>query len=254
MANIISVACYKGGVAKTTTVASLAGILANESKVLMIDLDGQRNLTRSFVSEDLPETVLDAFKKKSRGELPIYTIRENLDLVPADSMLVNFDTDFISVVGCEMLLSKLIAKVKDNYDWIFIDTPAQLGKITINAVAAANYILIPMVSDKFSIDAVEDFMAFNDAVKEGLGSSAKVLGIVLTKYRERRLADRLMKESLKEQYGDLVCDTSIRENSAIVRAAFFLQDVTSYDKRSPGACDYASLLAELKNRISQNKK
>lgn len=252
----MTVACYKGGVAKTTTVASLAGILAADNKkVLMVDLDGQRNLTRSFSSHEFPETIIDSLRTKGlkgRGDLPIYNIKENLDLVPADSELVNFDTEFVNVIAREIILKKLITRIKDNYDWILIDTPAQLGQITINAIVASDYILVPMVSDKFSIDAVEDFISFNDAIKEGLDSYAKIIGIVMTKYRERRLADRLMRDELNTRYDELLCQSCIRENSAIVRAPFFLQDVTAYDRKSNGAIDYAALLTELKNRVGDD--
>ncbi|MCR5760261.1 MAG: ParA family protein [Bacteroidales bacterium] len=247
MTRIIATVCHKGGVGKTTSAASLGGILASEGKrVLLVDLDPQMNLTRTFCSEEFGRTVYDAFKEKRN--LPVVTIRKGLDVVPSSIDVSGLDNELASVIGRERILSKLLAPVSGSYDWVFIDCPAQLGLVTANALAAADAAFIPISCDKFSGDGLNQMFDFVVMVKD-VNPRLGVAGIAVTRFRPRRIVDSRVAESLREGWGKLVFKTMIRENAAIVQAPLAGTDIWSYEPKSNGALDYKALLSELKARM-----
>ena len=249
MANIIAVVCHKGGVGKTTTAASLGGILASRGdRVLLVDTDPQMNLTRTFVQDEFERSVYDAFREKR--DLPVVHVRECLDLVPSSVDVCGLDNELAAVIGRERILGKLLSPLKNAYDWIFIDCPAQLGLTTANALTAADAALIPISCDKFSGEGLQQMFGFIQMVHEinpGLG----VAGIAVTKYRARRIVDATVLEGLREGWGPLVFGTVIRENAAIVQAPLAGKDIWSYDRKSSGAQDYDKLLTELGLRMKK---
>lgn len=258
-ATIIACACHKGGVGKTTTAASLGGLISRGEgkRVLLVDADPQMNLTTTFTEGSFRPTLFDSFVqyKRSRvGELPVYNIRENLDLVPSELDLCTVDADFASVPGRDVMLRKMLAPLRERYDWIFIDCPAQLGALTINALAAADHVLVPMSCDAYSADGLLQIRSFVDIVKD-INEKLDILGVVVTKFRPRRMVDQIVSEQLDGAWSDLVFKTRIRENTAIVKAPISKQDVYSYDRRSYGAQDYCGLYQEICNKLKiKNKK
>ena len=250
-AKIIACACHKGGVGKTTTAASVGGILSEKQRVLLVDLDPQMNLTVTFTDGESGKSVFKSFsdfKARRKGELPVINIRKNLDLVPSSLEMCTVDADFASVPGRDVILKKLLESKLDKYDWILIDLPAQLGAITVNALVAADGVIIPMSCDAYSADGLQQIANFVDLVKD-VNEKLRIIGILVTRYNGRRVVDRMVAEKLREEWGGLVFESVIRENAAISKAPLLKMDIATYDHKSIGAQDYASLCKEVKKRI-----
>lgn len=249
-AKIIACACHKGGVGKTTTTASVGGILSEKSRVLLVDLDPQMNLTVTFTDGESGESVFNAFadfKSRRNGKLPIVKVRKNLDLVPSSLEMCTVDADFASVPGRDIILKKLLEPFLGDYDWILIDLPAQLGAITVNALVAADGVIIPMSCDAYSADGLQQIANFVELVGD-VNDRLRVIGILITRYNRRRVVDRMVAEKLREEWGDLVFDAVIRENAAISKAPLVKMDIATYDHNSLGALDYSALCKEIKKR------
>lgn len=255
MAKVIAISCHKGGVGKTTTAASLGGLLAlHGKKVLLVDLDPQMNLTTTFTSGDFEKSVYDVFTEFRSGrkghipELPIYVLRENLDLVPSSVKMFSVDVVTATEFDRMNILHKTLYGVKEQYDYILIDCPAQLSVVTANALIAADKVLIPMTCDAYSSDGLSQMDNFIDGI-ESQNPYLDILGVVVTKYRASRRVDREIVSALREAWGDKVFETQIRETVDIVKAPLFKKDIASYDINSRGACDYNSLMLEIESKL-----
>lgn len=252
MAKIIAMVCHKGGVGKTTSAASLGGYLATEGdRVLLVDLDAQKNLTQTFVAdEDLVgrDTVFEALAGRCGG-LPVVRVRENLSIVPSSDQMCSMDLVFGGVTGKEFLLADLLDKVRDDYDWIIVDSPAQVGTPTANALVAADYAVIPMSCDHYSLGGLKQIYDLIEPVQKRFNRGLRVLGILLTRFNPRRIADQETESQLVGAYGDLVFPTRIRECAAIVKAPFARKDICSFDRTCNGAVDYMAFAGELRKRI-----
>lgn len=250
MTKVITMACHKGGVGKTTTAASIGGILASRGKrVLLVDLDAQKNLTETFSAEQYPKTVANAFV--DRRDLPVYAIRDNLDIVPASDDMCSVDKHFGSDVGANYILRELLEPVRRNYDFIIIDSPAQLGTATANALVAADHVIIPINSDAYSMGGFNQINDLIASVKKYCNPKLRILGILLTRFNGRRRVDRLVKEGLLVSYAKYVFDTVIRESAAIVQAPLCRMDVQTYDPSSRGSEDYNAFCDELLRKLSK---
>lgn len=255
MAETIAIACHKGGVGKTTTAASLGGLLSmGGQRVLLVDLDPQMNLTTTFTDGEFDRTVFEVFAEYRGGrkgnipDVPVYNIRENLDIIPSSVKMFTIDIVTSAEFDRVNILKKSLEKVIEKYDYIFFDCPAQLGTVTANALAAANHVLIPMTCDAYSSDGlnqIDDFISNISSVNPALS----ILGIVVTKFRQTRRVDREIVTVLQDSWGKEVFETKIRESTDLVKAPLFKKDIASYDSRSRGAQDYLSLLKEIVERV-----
>lgn len=254
MPEIIAIACHKGGVGKTTTAASIGGLLSmGGKKTLLIDLDPQMNLTTTFTDGDFERTIYDVFAEYRGGRkgniptLPVYNIRENLDITPSSVKMFSIDIVTSAEFDRVNIVKRVIEKAELNYDYILIDCPAQLGTATANALIAANHVLIPMTCDAYSSDGLsqmDDFIANMSSMNPGLS----IIGIAVTKFRQNRRVDREIVSALKEAWGEVVFDAKIRESADLVKAPLFKKDIASYDSKSRGAQDYLELLKEIIGR------
>lgn len=251
MGKVITIANHKGGVGKTTTTASLGVALTMKGKrVLLIDLDAQCNLTSLFVGKD-SKTERTIFEALVGGSvLPIIHITDNtkLDIVPASLDLVGIEKALTLLVADNVkeltLLRSLIEPIRDSYDYVLIDCPPSLGILTKNALIASNGVLITLTAESLPTMGMQSLLDGIDHVRKGLNKRLRLYGILVTRYNRRKL-NRLVEESLRESFGELVFKTRIRENVDLMEAPLYRQDIYTYSPDSLGAVDYKSLTEEI---------
>ncbi|MCW3789408.1 ParA family protein [Plebeiibacterium sediminum] len=234
----ISIANFKGGVGKTTSSINVGACLAIKGKkTLLVDLDPQYNLTQSLGINDPQESVYDALMGKSN--LPILSIKDNLDLVPSSLELSKAEFEMASIFKREFVLSTLLEEVKDKYDFIIIDCPPALGVLTINSFVASEYIIIPVEAEYLSL---KGYSILSEAIsKIGL----EIDKVFITKYDSRKVLNRDVLESIKNSLGNKVFNTLIRDNISLAEAPTSGLDIFSYEPNCNGAIDYESLTNEI---------
>lgn len=209
---IIAIASHKGGVGKTTTAATLGSLLSSQGKkTLLVDLDAQRNLTSTFMGTKFnPEmTLYESMSRKA--PLAIYEVRDYLDIVPSSLDMGALDTVIASRIQRETILRDILRSLKDEYDWILLDCPSQMGIITVNAFTAANSIIVPVSCDAYAAEGLLQLIKMAEIVSSGLNPSLDIDGIIITRFHTRRSLDRMVEQDLREHYGDLVFPTKISE-------------------------------------------
>ncbi|OAV76254.1 Sporulation initiation inhibitor protein soj [Bacteroidales bacterium Barb7] len=252
MCRIISVLNHKGGVAKTATAINLgAALRVRGHRVLLIDLDGQANLTDALgLSETVAgkDTVYEAMK--GGCVLPVYANGDGMEVVPACLDLSAAETELLHEAGREIILKRLIAPVTVSYDFILIDCPPSLGLLTLNAMTASDGLLIPVQAEYLAMRGMAKLMNVFAKVKERLNPELEIEGVVMTRYDSRRNLNQSVAELITEMFGEKVFKTYIRENVTIAEATSVGRDVISYAPKSTGAQDYMRLGDELLSSIS----
>ena len=247
MHKIITLANHKGGVGKTTSAASIGACMASMGKkVLLIDLDGQANLTLYFIpnEDDIQESIFDALVNGI--PLPIINLRENLDIVPSSIEMASAEIALTNVIAREQLLSRLLNDVKSNYDYILIDCPPSLGIVTTNAFLAADEILVPMTPELLPLKGMrmlDSFVSTLQVVKPSLCLN----GVFITRFNHRKL-NKVVEGAVKQRYKDIIMFTRIRENIAVAESAGSGNSIFEYDPLCNGAKDYRALTEEIINR------
>lgn len=247
MTKIIAILNHKGGVGKTTSTINLAAAFQQKKKrVMVIDLDGQANLTESFgYSIEEEKTVYGAMK----GEypLPIIETGSGISLVPSCLDLSAAESELINEPGREMILRGLIAKVPDvnKYDYILIDCPPSLGLLTLNALTASDYLIIPVQAQFLAMRGMAKIMNVIQIVQERLNPGLKVGGIVITQYDQRKTLNKSVSDLIKDSFCDQVFKTIIRDNVSLAEAPIKGQNIYEYNKNSNGAKDYMELAKEV---------
>lgn len=246
---IISVATHKGGVGKTASVASIGAILASKGKrVLIVDLDTQANLTRHFMP-DIPQRIIyHAFREQSN--LPIYHLRDNLDIVPSGMDMGGIDLELQMMFRREYILSILLEPYRGQYDYILLDCPPALGLVTLNALVTTDILIVPMRADLMSfygLSMMDKFCTKLQILNKGL----EVNYIFFNAYEKGQTITDNIESTVREQYGNRVLQTVIRKNNDIAKAPFFYTDVCSAFPKSNGAKDFTALTDELLNRLNK---
>lgn len=253
-AKIISFANHKGGVGKTTTTASMGSILASKGyKVLLVDLDAQANLTSSLLKKEVTTTIYDGLKSQSSTSLYIYKVREDirLDMIPADLNLAQADLELAGKMARERILSELLENYKSEYDYILIDCPPSLGLLTLNALTASDYVIIPLVAEILPFNGLKMIFDFINQIKKFLNPKVNIFGIAITRWEGTKLSKNI-EEGLRKQLDDLVFTTKIRKNVTIAQAPLEATNIVDYDKKSNGAQDYIALTEEFLERMVLN--
>lgn len=241
MTRTISIVNHKGGVGKTTSVSSLGVALSDLGRrVLLVDLDPQCNLTDSLSVPGSGRTIYDSLREGK--DLPQVQIRERLWICPSSLDLVSMDLELSGVRGREYRLRDLLSPLE--YDYILLDCPPSLGLLTINALTASGEVFVPLTPEALPAKGLGTLLDIIRRTREGLNPDLRLGGIIITRYQRRKI-NRIVEESLRETFGDLVFQTKIRDNVDISEAPLQGKDIYSYSPRSIGASDYRDLALEI---------
>lgn len=250
MSLIISLLNHKGGVGKTTSTINIGAALVELGKrVLLLDLDPQANLT---VSLGIPRQKVTIYENmRGEAELSPFQVKERMDVVTSTLDLSGAEMELINEAGREFILRELFATVRHDYDYIIIDCPPSLGLLTLNALTASDYVVIPMQTEFLALQGLAKIKQIVDKVRFRLNKKLQIGGVVATMYDNRKVLNRDVLGTIQKYFGEKVFQTLIRENVALAEAPASHQDIFAYNNKSNGAEDYLDLAKEIDARFSQ---
>ena len=249
MSRVFAIANQKGGVGKTTTAINLAASLAaNDFRVLVIDSDPQGNATTGLGVAKDPDR--PSLYQVLLGDVPARdavqaTDLEGLHLISADKNLVGADLELVGIDNREFRLSERIADIREEYRFVLIDCPPALDLLTLNALIAADSVLVPIQCEFFALEGVSELMDTIDRIRDSFQHPLEVEGILLTMYDDRTNLTRQVAADLREFFGDQVFRTIIPRSIRLAEAPSFGKPILGYDPRSRGAESYIKLAKEI---------
>ena len=248
MGKIIAVANQKGGVGKTTTSVNLSAAFAEMGKrVLLIDCDPQGNATSGLgIEKDgLDLSIYDALINDTPMEEIILQTQFGLDMVPSVMDLAGAEVELVNLDDKQYRLKKTVELVKEKYDYILIDCPPSLGHVTLNALTAADSVLLPLQCEFYALEGLSQLLSTVQLVQEQLNEKLRIEGLVLTMYDSRtNLAEQVVEE-VKTHFPDMVYATKIPRNVRLSEAPSFGKPIFAYASSSKGAQAYMSLAEEV---------
>ncbi len=250
-ARIIAVANQKGGVGKTTTAVNLAAALARTpSRVLLVDLDPQGNATMGsgIDKRELRASTTDVLLEEMHAPSAIVRTAEDFDLLPSNIDLTAAEIELMDEEGREQRLKRALEPIRGNYDFIIIDCPPALSLLTLNALTAADSILVPMQCEYYALEGLSALLDTIEALKGRLNPALEIEGVLRTMFDVRNNLANAVSAELTTHFGDKVFRTIVPRNVRLAEAPSHGQSIVGYDKASRGAVAYLGLAGEVLRR------
>lgn len=252
MGRIIAIANQKGGVGKTTTAINLSSCLAEAGqKVLAVDFDPQGNATSGLglEKEQIENTVYELLMGDCKiSQCLIKDVQENLDVLPSNVNLAGAEIELLEIDDKEKILKKCLSKIAKNYDFIIIDCPPSLSLLTLNALTAANTVLVPIQCEYYALEGLNQVLKTVGLVQKKLNPKLEMEGVVFTMYDARTNLSLEVVESVKSNLNQNIYKTIIPRNVRLAEAPSHGMPINFYDSRSTGAESYRLLAAEVISR------
>ncbi|HKM28830.1 MAG TPA: AAA family ATPase [Anaerovoracaceae bacterium] len=249
MGKAIAIFNQKGGVGKTTTNINLGASLAIKGqKVLMVDIDPQGNTTSGIgiSKKDLEYTIYEVMVEDDFDcrKAVLHTSIENLDIIPASVDLAGAEVELVAIDGRERRLKSAIDKIKEDYDFVFIDCPPSLGLLTINSLTAVDSVLIPIQCEFYALEGVSQLVSTIELVKKSFNPNIEIEGVILSMFDGRTNLSIQVVQEVKKYFGNKVYTTVIPRNIRLAEAPSFGMAITEYDPKSKGAEAYQDFAEE----------
>lgn len=252
MGRIIAVANQKGGVGKTTTTINLSACLAEQGqKVLVIDVDPQGNTTSGLGIDknNIENTVYELMLGEASIDDCIYkSVMDDLDVIPSNVNLAGAEIDLIDIDDREYILKKIVNSLKEKYDFILLDCPPSLSMLTVNAMTAANTVLVPIQCEYYALEGLSQLIRTINLVKQKLNPELEIEGVVFTMYDARTNLSLQVVENVKANLKQTVYKTIIPRNIRLAEAPSHGLPINLYDSKSAGAESYRLLAEEVIHR------
>ena len=252
MGRIIAIANQKGGVGKTTTAINLSACLAEKGqRVLVIDIDPQGNTTSGLgiAKDNVDNTIYEVMLQEiDISDAICKDIFENLDIIPSNVNLAGAEIDLIDIENREYILKNAINTVRNNYDYVILDCPPSLSMLTVNAMTAADTVLVPIQCEYYALEGLTQLIHTINLVKKKLNPLLELEGVVFTMYDARTNLSLQVVENVKENLNQNIYKTIIPRNVRLAEAPSYGQPITIYDPKSAGAESYRLLAEEVINR------
>jgi len=249
---IVGVINQKGGVGKTTTAVNLSAALSERRRILLVDLDPQANASSGVGVVDPERTIYDVISGRASARQSITpTAVENLHLLAASDDLAGAAVELDASRDNLLLLNRALIGVRPNYDFIIVDAPPSIGALTLNALGAADHLIVPLQTEYYALEGIASMMETVERVRGSINRDIRILGILLTMFDSRTRLSNEVEENVRKHFGKLVFKSVIPRTVRLAEAPSYGQSILEYAPTSQGALAYQSLAEEVIDRVSE---